>query len=215
MSSLAALYRLFADANFGDDGRSSERSERRQEDTTARVERTPDPELVQLRAGDAGAFERLFRRHYLPLCRFAQMITASVGDDSDVVEDVFAWLWESRERLEVRGSAESYLYSAVRHRALNALRNRRRQVDLRARFSGELEPSGVDSNEGSDDLLTRVRAVIAMLPERRRLVLTLRWESGLSNAQIAEVLGIAPQSVANLVQRALADVRAAFQGELR
>lgn len=220
MSSLATLHRLFADSEHGDDSVFEGRRASRDEPNAQVPSAAASNEVARLKAGDAALFEHLFRRHYLPLRRFARMVMASVGDEEDIVEEIFTWLWESRERLDIRGSVESYLYSAVRHRALNLLRNRRKQLDLQARFSGELERPEISANESSgfsdaDDLLTRVRAVIAGLPERRRLVLTLRWEGGLSNAEIAKTLGIAPQSVANLVQRALADVRAALPNEFR
>jgi RNA polymerase sigma factor (sigma-70 family) len=107
----------------------------------------------------------------------------------------------------------------VRHRALNVVRNQRKQFNLHARFAYDIADTTTARASSSDlpadetDLLIAVRAVIASLPERRRLAITLRWESGLGNADIAAVLGIAPQSVANLIQRALADIRVAFPNE--
>jgi len=217
MSSIPALRLLFATADRGE-AEHAARSRRTDEsaDTTSTREQTDDPIVAAIRAGDATAFEQLFRAQYAGLARFAHAV---VDDDAtDVVEDVFAWLWESRARLRVHGSVTTYLYSAVRHRALNVARNRRKQLDLQSRFARDIAEATAprSMNDNTDDdasLADAVRVVIARLPERRRVAITLRWEGGLSNAEIAEVLGVAPQSVANLIQRALADIRSAFPAE--
>lgn len=217
MSSLPALRLLFAAPDHRQDGDASQRR-RPDDDAAEHALLSDDPAYLALRAGNVAAFEQLFRAHYTALRRFASVIV-SADDASDVVDDVFAWLWASRERVIVRGSLATYLYSAVRHRALNAVRNQRKQFDLQQRFAREIAEStahDVDSQARTDDdasLLHEVRAVIAQLPERRRLAITLRWDAGLGNGEIATILGIAPQSVANLIQRALADIRAAFPHE--
>jgi RNA polymerase sigma-70 factor (ECF subfamily) len=221
MSSISSLRLLFSTASPSDaEGRSGRY--RRESEHEPSFHESADPDVIALRAGDQAAFERFFRQHYAPLRRFAHIVMRS-DDAVDVVEDLFAWLWESRDRLVIRGSLAAYLYSAVRHRALNVVRDRRKQLDLQSRFSSDIvdrmtgEVAAIPEEVGDDEeaLLMAVRAVIALLPERRRLAITLRWDAGLGNREIAEVLGVAPQSVANLIQRALHDIRAALPTHFR
>src|SRR5690606_15897377 len=58
---------------------------------------------------------------YAPLCAFARGFVRSPQAAEELVEDLFLKLWTDRERLDVRGSVASYLYVAVRHRAMNHL----------------------------------------------------------------------------------------------
>jgi RNA polymerase sigma-70 factor, ECF subfamily len=152
--------------------------------------------VERLRAGDVRALEELFRQQYEPLCRFAERYLHDRAATEDLVQDLFAALWARRTRLDLRGSLRAYLFASVRNRALNV---RKHQLVEHAWERDEAAPEVRALHRAPrrpDELLdererdARVRAAIAQLPERCRLVMQLRWEEQLGYSEIASILGI-------------------------
>jgi RNA polymerase sigma-70 factor (ECF subfamily) len=175
----------------------------------------------RIRDGDASALEALFREHYGPLCRFANRYLHDRAAAEDLVQDVFTSIWAGRLRLEVRGSLRSYLFAAVRNRALNLRKHQLVEHDwerdealpeVRALHRAPPRPDdALDDVERRDHL----RAALEALPERCRLVMQLRWEEQMSHAEIAEVLGITVKGVERQLARGLRALRDRARNDLR
>ena len=71
-------------------------------------------------------------------------------------------------------------------------------------------PKSADADLEASELRDRLRAAVAALPERRRAVVVLRWRHGLTNPEIARILGISIKGVEVQFSRALADLRCWF-----
>ena len=183
----------------------------------------PDAEVVRrVRAGDAAAFEALFRTYFPGLRDFAAALTRSPEMAEEVVQDVFAALWLRRARWEVHGgSVRGYLYGAVRNGA--ASRGRHSLVEKRwfARFAGDPAEEGSASapdplaEVAAGEISERVRRAVDALPERARVAVTLRWMHGLRNAEIAEAMGISVKGVEVQITRALKALRESLADHLR
>ena len=78
----------------------------------------------KIKNGDQGAFEQVFRMFYMPLCDYAVMILGDQAEAEDVVQDLFTYLWKSRQEIRVQESVKSYLFTSVRFRALNVLKHK-------------------------------------------------------------------------------------------
>jgi RNA polymerase sigma-70 factor (ECF subfamily) len=166
-----------------------------------------------VRAGDEAAFEQLFRRYYNPLCVF---VTRYVGDPSlaeEMVDAVFARIWEQRTRWEVRTGLASYLYAAARYQVLDWRRHAAVEGRVRERAIAEGTSPGQgrspDQHQACEaaELEAAIREAIEHLPERCRLIFTLRWQHHLSYAEIATTLGIATKTVETQINRALKALR--------
>jgi RNA polymerase sigma-70 factor (ECF subfamily) len=166
----------------------------------------PDPadrNLVdRIRAGDAAAFEQLFRRYHAELHRFATRYVGSEAGAEDVVHDVFVGIWARRREWTVQGSLRGYLFGAVRNRALSEVR--REIVERRWRDAADRGPLGDADRHGENDGIRNlereerarvVREVLAELPERCRQALVLRWHRQLSYAEIGEAMSISVKTV--------------------
>lgn len=172
-----------------------------------------------IRRGDAQAFESLYRAYHAPLWRFAHLGVNSSAIAEELVQDVFLAVWQGRETWDVRATVRGWLYGAVRNRVLK----HRRHAQLGERLAHDMtddvpglgEPP-IDSHDAveCDDLETAVARALAVLPERRRVAMTLRWKHALSPAEIARVLQTTPESVRVLLSRARADL-AALIGHVR
>lgn len=176
-----------------------------------------DAELVAaIRRGDVRAFERLFREHYQPLCRFAARLVDDASQAEDLVQSVFTTLWANRAAWTVERSERAYLFTAVRNAAFNHRRHRSVRLDWeRAAAHAALadrpaapDPDAILARKEMADELARA---LATLPARCRMVMELRWRDQLSYAEIAEVMGISVKGVENQLARGLDRVRAALR----
>lgn len=170
--------------------------------------------LARFRRGDDDAFEAIFREYSTQLCTFALHFTRSRDLAAEIVHDVFLMLWERRERLDVRSNLRAYLYKATRNRALEVTRRDglfRRWADRTAREqehdqAARLAPTPDEQLE-QDERMAALQGAIDALPERRRMVLLLRWRDGLRNDEVADVMGISVKTVENQITQALRVLR--------
>jgi len=187
-------------------------------------ERARDHEWVhRIALDDERAFEAMFRAYAAPLIRYAQSYTGDPVAAQELVSDVLTSVWDHRRDWSPAHGVATYLYGAVRNRALNHERSVRRRARLAERAALEPEPPGVgvaSESLGDDDdenarLLERVRRAVAALPQTRREAMILRWEHQMSAEQIADVMGLTRTAVYHLLTRSLQTLRELLGPELR
>jgi len=171
----------------------------------------PDREIVErLRSGDTRALERLVELYWEPLARYAEGILERGEGGDDVAQEVFVRLWSRRGSLGQEGSLRAFLYSMARNAAIDERRRERRHAARAALADPPAAcPSPLDGAEESE-LAERAAAAVAALPPRRREVFRLVREGGMSYADVAAVMDISPQTVANHMSLALASLRDAL-----
>jgi RNA polymerase sigma-70 factor, ECF subfamily len=173
---------------------------------SATVPDTSDQALLQrVRHGDERAFEELFVRHYAGVYGIVLRVTGSPEESEEIVGDVFLKLHRQPLAESDQANVRGWLYTVATRAALNAIRARRRRVGWLRRLAGR-----ADAGEQTDDPLAivtardearHVRECLRSLPERQGTVLILR-SSGLSYAEIAEILGVTTGSVGTILARA-------------
>jgi RNA polymerase sigma-70 factor, ECF subfamily len=176
------------------------------------------PDLTaRIAAGDTASFELLFRASHTALVVFA---TRYVGDEAraaEVVQDVFATLWQQRTTVRITGSVRGYLFGAVRNRALSLRRRDAVERDWADGESGAAvltlhsAPMQMDHALEHAELLARVQTLLEQLPERCALTMHLRWRDGLTHAEIAQVMGISVKGVEAQLARGLRTLQAALR----
>ena len=161
---------------------------------------------------DSAAIAALFRDHHAELVRLALLMVGDLPTAEDVVQDVYMSL---HRRNRAPGRAQTveaplpYVRAAVLNGCRSALRRRgiARRVGLAHRASLNDETT-VRASAESEVILSedrrQVLSALARLPRRRREVLVLRYYLGLSEAEIAAVLGISAGTVKSTAARALA-----------
>lgn len=160
--------------------------------------------------GDRIAFENIFRAYYKSLYHFAY---SYVKDESaeDVVQTVFLNVWINREQWNPPGTVKQYLFKAVRNEALNMIRHK--QVEAEAeeyvtRIFDELKRRSY-SEEGpeAEKLKKAIQEGVEQLPPACRQIFLLNRTSGLTYAEIADVLEISFSTVSTQIGRALKHLR--------
>ena len=161
---------------------------------------------------DSAAIAALFRDHHAELVRLALLMVGDLATAEDVVQDVYASLHRgSRAQGRARSVEDPLPY--VRAAVLNGCRSilRRRAVAHRVGLAHRAslnDETTVRASAESEVILSedrrQVLGALARLPRRRREVLVLRYYLGLSEAEIAAVLGISAGTVKSTAARALA-----------
>jgi RNA polymerase sigma-70 factor, ECF subfamily len=147
----------------------------------------------------------LYRRSYNKYLRVAEAIVGDVELAHDVVQDAFARAIRGRSSYRGTGSIEGWVWRTVVNAARNARRDRP-PSHLPLHELGDKMPSGNGQAPSSD-----VRAVIAGLAERQRLVLFLRYYADLDYRGIADVLEIQRGTVGATLNQAHAALRRLLQ----
>ena len=157
---------------------------------------------------DAEALGRLLRQFWHPLVAYVSRLLGDTEAAEDVVQRAFVRLWERGHAVPGGDDVRPFLYRVVRNLASNEWRRQQTQrswLDEEAvlRLPTAMPSQGVEE----DELAAALAAAVERLPGRRREVFVLSRYHALSNAQIADVLSIAPQTVANHLVSALRELR--------
>ena len=146
-------------------------------------------------------FEQLFREHFKPLCSFALKYVADWDEAKGLVHEAFVAFWEKFDKLPADTQYKSYLYTAVRNRCLNYLRDKKPHLSLDRVPENQLMelPTQLETSE----LESHIEAAIQSLPEKCRMVFELNRLEGLRYAQVAEKMGISVKTVEAQMSKAL------------
>ncbi|GAB3913444.1 sigma-70 family RNA polymerase sigma factor [Larkinella knui] len=164
-----------------------------------------------IRLGDKAALEALATRHYRPLFHYCTRFTVNHALIEDCIQDLFLAIWEKKQALTDVTSVKAYLFTAIRHNILH--RNRRDQLFTTFDESGEsadpvFNPESLflasEDEQVQNDLL---KQSLDRLPRRQREAIYLRYYEELSYEEIASVMGLNRQVVANYLQHALLTLR--------
>jgi RNA polymerase sigma-70 factor, ECF subfamily len=148
-----------------------------------------------------GELEQAFRAHHGLVFRTAYRITGNAADAEDVLQTVFLRLLRKPEQFEAMENAESYLRRAAINAALDVIRARK-STDLT-----EVHELSSASDHDYGELRQSLARAIAQLKPRPAEVFSLRFLEGLSNPEIARMLGISQVLVAVIIHRTRQELR--------
>ena len=184
----------------------------------------PDPSdeilAVHVARGDVAAFATLYDRYAHRVYAWAAHVVGST-EAEDVVQEVFARLWNKAAQFDANRGRFAWWFSAVvRHHLLGQLR--RRTLQQRILAADEIDrvlADVADRGAGPEDLAwshqraDEIRQALATLPEEQRRVLVLAYFAGLSQSQIAAHTGTPLGTVKKRTRLALQKLRERLEGE--
>jgi RNA polymerase sigma-70 factor (family 1) len=167
-----------------------------------------DTELLdKLRISDYAAYTEIYNRHWKFLFNAAYQTNRNKEDCYDVCQTVFLWLWENRAQVKPVSNLKGYLYTAVKYKIANMIRNGKYRESL---FE-DLESIDTHSYQANDleikELKNFIDQLIDGLPEKCRAVFLLSRQQHLTHKQIAERLGIGERTVDAHIAKALQKLR--------
>jgi RNA polymerase sigma-70 factor (ECF subfamily) len=152
--------------------------------------------LEALRRGDAEAAAQLYDRHHRGLYAYARSLLRDAALAEDVVHDAFVRLLSAAPDRSIH-SIQAYLYTIARNLALDTLRRRSRHVEPQGHLESKVSTPGGDRRE------RRVVEALEQLPEEQRETVVLKIFSGLTFAQIGEVMSVPAGTAASRYRYAL------------
>ncbi len=168
-----------------------------------------DTALLKLIAsGDRKAFTVLFHRHWEDLFRSAFFISRDREMSMDIIQEVFVWLWENREKWTITNT-HSYLQAAVKYKIANEIRKGK----LRAvafenwKEKANTEQFSINRDLEVQELRRVIRDFTGQLPPRCQEIFRLSRFEHLSNREIADRLNISEKTVENQITIALGRLR--------
>jgi RNA polymerase sigma-70 factor (sigma-E family) len=163
------------------------------------------------------ALERLYAAHWRSLVRLSVLLLHDQGAAEEVAQDAFVAMHGRWSRLRDPDKALAYLRQTVVNRSRSVLRHRGVVERYVAKQAAPPDEAPADDGVAAASRRTAVLDAMRALPDRQREVLALRYYLDLSEAEIADALGIARGSVKAHASRGAATLRsllADLEGDL-
>lgn len=157
-----------------------------------------DSDLLQyLAKGHDEALKILFDRYFATIMRQAFTMTRDQSLAEELSQDIFIYIWESRQKLNIQSSLKGYLIQSIKYRCYTHFRKlHQSQLEVLG-TADEHHDHGVrtESEMETKDLENTLSLGISRLPEKTRAVFLMSREDELSYADIAERLDITIKTV--------------------
>lgn len=158
-------------------------------------------ELIKLlKKGDMAAFDAIYNQYCHKLHQFVFMYLKQEEDAEEVVQEVFIKIWESREKVDVYLSFESFLFTIAYNSTMSLLRKRVSETKSREYLKSlqkiETEEKVIDEIQ-YNELNNKVQSLLEQLTPRQSEIYLLSREEGLSHKEIAIKLNISESTVNN------------------
>lgn len=170
--------------------------------------------LAQVAAGDRGEpLVALYRSYAGRIHRLGLRTLGDPGQAEDLVQETFVRLWQSAPRFDAeRGSVRAFVFTLAQRAAVDQLRRASVRPRLVAAAQDGSVPEPVDP-VGGEELVERVvqeftvREAVQRLSPKHREVVELTFDEDLSDAQIADRLGVPVGTVRSRTYYALRALR--------
>lgn len=165
--------------------------------------------VLRLIDGDEDAFCELYASYKNRLIYFAMRFLKSREYAEDIFQDAFTVIWQGRRFINPDTSFSSYLYTIVRNRVLNQLRD----LDNQDKLKEQILAQAVDYTEDTkhrimaDDLRHLIACAMQQLTVRQREVFRMSREEQMSHQEIADALGISINTVQEHISTSLRVLR--------
>jgi RNA polymerase sigma-70 factor (ECF subfamily) len=157
-------------------------------------------------------FDRLYRSSRDDVYAFVAGLLRDPGAAEEVTAAAFERAYRKRGRFDRRrGEPRAWLFGIARNAALDELRRRGRQAELSVE-PGDLEAVGAEESAERSERRLAVSAALGRLAARERELISLKFFAGLSNAEIAKVIGVSESNAGTRLHRAVTKLREACDG---
>lgn len=180
-----------------------------------RDERDDQRLVTRVAQGDEAAFRILVGRHLSTVLGVARRMLRSDAEAEDIAQETLLRLWRSADRLVVPpGGLRPWLCRVAANLSIDKIRGGRNEV-VTDEVPEVADPAGQLVGLERRDTAARVEAALQRLPERQRLALTLFHYEGLSQIEVASIMGISDEAVESLLARARRSLKGTLAGEWR
>jgi len=165
--------------------------------------------IENLRKGDQQTFEQVYNHYSSQVYRLAFRFLKDKAQSEEIVQETFIKLWLNRHKLDVSGNLWLYLYVIAKRLSLNELRKISQSEELSAQLLLNITEAHNRTEEEvlAADMEKFTESVLNKLPNQQQTIFRLSRVEGLTHQQIAEKLGISPNTVKNHMVEALKNIK--------
>ncbi|WP_346880806.1 RNA polymerase sigma-70 factor [uncultured Algibacter sp.] len=162
--------------------------------------------LNEISKKNENVFKTFFDKNYNSLVIYANGFLFDKNASEDIVQDVFVYLWENANTIQIQSSLKGYIFTMVKNRCFNYLKS----IKITDNF--ELLELNINlitehvfdstSEENKKIVYHQILKIVEQLPERMQQVVKLRFISNYKYSEIAKELDISVNTVKTQLKRA-------------
>jgi len=170
------------------------------------VNKYNDLDLVKrLQQNEEEALTIIYKEYWQIMYMAAYNLVKDRSVCEDIVQEVFISLWQRREKLQIKTSLKSYLYTSTVYKVYDHFSKNKKMLkdELFDNFENKIEASNPETKLMHEELIRHLDAIVDTLPDKCKEVYKLSRENMLSNKEIAEQLNISQRTVEGHISKAL------------
>ncbi|OYX79904.1 MAG: hypothetical protein B7Y83_19020 [Flavobacteriales bacterium 32-34-25] len=170
------------------------------------VNKYNDIDLVKrLQENEEEALTIIYKEYWEIMYLAAYNLVKDRSVCEDIVQEVFISLWQRREKLQIKVSLKSYLYTSTVYKVYDHFDKNKKMLkgELFDNFENKIETSNPETKLMHEELIHHLDSIIDTLPDKCKEVYKLSRENMLSNKEIAEQLNISQRTVEGHISKAL------------
>lgn len=171
----------------------------------------PAGTLSALCSGDHDAYAVVFNAYHASIKRFLTIMTRSEDDAQELTQEVFINLWEKREKINPESNIKGFLYTTAKFYMFNYFKHKQVILKYEQYKSDEIDfATSPDDIVIAKELSMLIEIIIARMPKQQQKVFQLKYDQCKTNAEIASLLNISPETVKVHLTRGRNELRKAI-----
>jgi RNA polymerase sigma-70 factor (family 1) len=158
--------------------------------------------LYRVIQGDELAFNELYTQYREPAIRFSNSILKDIEESENLVQETFIKVWERRSSINPDLNFTSYLFTIIRNRVFDYLKEVKRNDFMKERYWQNIVSYQQVDSELKEERIEKVKGALEDLTEKRRKIIQLNYEEGKSYEEIALIMNISKNTVKNQLVKA-------------
>ncbi len=162
--------------------------------------------IEEIRKKNHQVFKNFFCKNYEGLVMYANGYLFDRATSEDIVQDVFVYIWENAEKINLNSSLNGYVFTMVRNRSLNFLKSLKITDDCKILdFNFHLITEHVFDTTSDEDkkiIYHQLLKIVDTLPTKMQKVVKLKFMHNYKYAEISEELNISVNTVKTHLKRA-------------
>jgi RNA polymerase sigma-70 factor (ECF subfamily) len=164
---------------------------------------------AQIKNGNQLSFATIYDRYNKQMYLLAYRYLKSKEMAEDVVQHVFVNFWIKRNKINENLNLRSFLFTALKNRTLNTIRDEQRAIIKNYEFLMDSFHEGFDERETEESLemTSLIKKAVDLSSPQRKKIFHLKMMEDLSNQQIANKLDISVNTVKSQYYHILKEIR--------
>jgi RNA polymerase sigma-70 factor, ECF subfamily len=158
-------------------------------------------DLVKLlKKGNMAAFDVIYNHYCHKLYQFVFMYVKQHEDAEGIVQEVFVKIWQSRSKIDIHASFESFLFTIAYNTTMSLLRKKMSETKSKEYLKSLQQIENADQiidDIQFEELSKKVQTLLNQLTSRQKEIFLLSREEGFTHKEIARKLNISESTVNN------------------